>query len=121
MIKGIDVVLIERTSTGKKDDFNMEVFEENEPVIMFEENEPVIIHNVLVGSPTSEEIVDTLNLYGKKIDYVIAVPKEDNHKWKNSRVKFFGRTFEVVGIPTMGIEENIPLCWNKKVKVEAIE
>lgn len=112
MIKGIDVVLIERTSTGKKDDFNMEVFEENEPVI---------IHNVLVGSPTSEEIVDTLNLYGKKIDYVIAVPKEDNHKWKNSRVKFFGRTFEVVGIPTMGIEENIPLCWNKKVKVEAIE
>ena len=112
MIKGIDVVLIERTSTGKKDDFNMEVFEENEPVI---------IHNVLVGSPTSEEIVDTLNLYGKKIDYVIAVPKEDNHKWKNSRVKFFGRTFEVVGIPTMGIEANIPLCWNKKVKVEAIE
>lgn len=112
MIKGIDVVLIERTSTGKKDDFNMEVFEENEPVI---------IHNVLVGSPTSEEIVDTLNLYSKKIDYVIAVPKEDNHKWENSRVKFFGRTFEVVGIPTMGIEENIPLCWNKKVKVEAIE
>lgn len=112
MIKGIDVVLIERTSTGKKDDFNMEVFEENEPVI---------IHNVLVGSPTSEEIVDTLNLYGKKIDYVIAVPKGDNHIWENSRVKFFGRTFAVVGIPTMGIEENIPLCWNKKVKVEAIE
>lgn len=112
MIKGIDVVLIERTSTGKKDDFNMEVFEENEPVI---------IHNVLVGSPTSEEIVDTLNLYGKKIDYVIAVQKGDEHRWKNSRVKFFGRTFAVVGIPTMGIEENIPLCWNKKVKVEAIE
>lgn len=112
MIKGIDVVLIERTSTGKKDDFNMEVFEENEPVI---------IHNVLVGLPTSEEIVDTLNLYAKKIDYVIAVPKGDNHIWENSRVKFFGRTFAVVGIPTMGIEENIPLCWNKKVKVEAIE
>ena len=81
MIKGIDVVLIERTSTGKKDDFNMEVFEENEPVI---------IHNVLVGSPTSEEIVDTLNLYAKKIDYVIAVPKGDKHRWENSRVKFFG-------------------------------
>lgn len=112
MIKGIDVVLIERTSTGKKDDFNMEVFEENEPVI---------IHNVLVGSPTSEEIVDTLNLYAKKIDYVIAVPKGDEHRWEDSRVKFFGRTFAVVGIPTMGIEENIPLCWNKKVKVEAIE
>lgn len=111
MIKGIDVVLIERTSTGKKDDFNMEVFEENETVI----------HNVLVGSPTSEEIVDTLNLYAKKIDYVIAVPKGDEHRWENSRVKFFGRTFAVVGIPTMGIEENIPLCWNKKVKVEAIE
>lgn len=111
MIKGIDVVLIERTSTGKKDEFNMEVFEENKTVI----------HDVLVGSPTSEEIVDTLNLYGKKIDYVIAVPKGDNHQWENSRVKFFGRTFEVVGIPTMGIEENIPLCWNKKVKVEAIE
>lgn len=112
MIKGIDVVLIERTSTGKKDDFNMEVFEENEPVI---------IHNVLVGSPTSEEIIDTLNLYAKKIDYVIAVPKGDDHTWENSRVKFFGRTFAVVGVPTMGIEENIPLCWNKKVKVEAIE
>lgn len=111
MIKGIDVVLIERTPTGKKDDFNMEVFEENETVI----------HNVLVGSPTSEEIIDTLNLYGKKLDYVLAIPKGDTHRWEDSRVRFFGRTFSVVGAPTMGIEANIPLCWNKKVKVEAIE
>lgn len=111
MIRGIDVVLIERKGTGRTDDFNMEIFDENETVI----------HNVLVGSPTSEEIVDTLNLYGKKIDYVIAVPKGDNHTWENSRVRFFGRTFSVVGAPTMGIEENIPLLWNKKVKVEAIE
>lgn len=111
MIKGIDVVLVERTPTGKKDDFNMEVYEENETVI----------HNVLVGSPTSEEIVDTLNIYGKKIDYVIAVPKGDGHRWEDSRVRFFGRTFNVIGIPTMGIEDNIPLMWNKKVKVEAIE
>ena len=111
MIRGIDVVLIERKGTGRTDDFNMEIFDENETVI----------HNVLVGSPTSEEIVDTLNLYGKKIDYVIAVPKGDTHEWENSRVRFFGRTFNVVGIPTMGIDDNIPLMWNKKVKVEAIE
>lgn len=111
MIRGIDVVLIERKGTGRTDDFNMEIFDENETVI----------HNVLVGSPTSEEIVDTLNLYGKKLDYVLAIPKGDTHTWEDSRVRFFGRTFSVVGVPTMGIDENIPLCWNKKVKVEAIE
>lgn len=111
MIRGIDVVLIERKGTGRTDDFNMEIFDENETVI----------HNVLVGSPTSDEIVDTLNLYGKKLDYVLAIPKGDTHRWEDSRVRFFGRTFSVVGAPTMGIEANIPLCWNKKVKVEAIE
>ena len=36
-------------------------------------------------------------------------------------VEFFGRKWKVIGMPTEGIEGLIPLYWNKKVRVEAIE
>jgi hypothetical protein len=36
-------------------------------------------------------------------------------------VEFFGQRFRTIGFPTQGIEELIPLAWNKKVKVERYE
>ena len=62
-----------------------------------------------------------MNISGKRIAYTLAVPKGDTHDWTDTEVEFFGMKFKTVGIPTQGIEENIPLLWNKKVQVERYE
>ena len=111
MIQGIPVVLKERTRTG--------VNEINEPV--YEETE-VTVDNVLVGSPKTDEIADALKLYGKKLDYMLYLPKGDAHNWENAAVTFYGRTFRTFGLPMTLIEENIPeaVLWNTRIQVEAV-
>ena len=76
---------------------------------------------MLVGEPSAEDVVNEINLSGKRIAYVLAIPKGDTHIWENTEVEFWGMTFKTVGIPTQGIDDNIPLKWNKKVKVERYE
>lgn len=80
-----------------------------------------VVENVLVGEPSAEDVVNEINLSGKRIAYVLAIPKGDTHIWENTEVEFWGMTFKTVGIPTQGIDDNIPLEWNKKVKVERYE
>ena len=82
---------------------------------------PVEVENVLVAPSTTEEILDTVNLYGRKAVYTLGIPKGDTHDWENRRVDFFGESWRVFGIPTKGIEDLIPLDWNKKVMVERYE
>ena len=79
---------------------------------------PITVDNVLVGQPTVEERIDELNLSGKMIEYTLGIPKGDTHDWEDQIVEFFGKKFKTFGIPEMGIEENIPLAWHKKVKCE---
>ena len=81
----------------------------------------VNVDNVLVGEPSSEDITDTLNLTGKHLAYTLAIPKGDTHTWTDREVRFFNEKFRTIGSPTQGIEANIPLSWNKKVKVERYE
>lgn len=107
MIKGITVKLIELVETGR-DRFNNPVYTENE----------VDVDNVLVAPASSDDIVDSTTLYGKKAIYTLAIPKGDQHVWEDQKVSFFGETWHVFGFATEGIEDNIPLCWNKKVMVE---
>ncbi len=107
MIHGITVSLYVKTQTGT-DDFGAPVFEET----------PKEVCNVLVGEPTSEDIVSSLQLYGKRIAYTLAIPKGDEHDWEDVTVEFFGQKFRTYGGVTQGIDTLIPLCWNKKVKVE---
>ena len=76
------------------------------------------IDNVLIGEPTSEEVINEMNLSGKRIAYTLAIPKGDDHMWEDAIVEFYGMKFRTIGAPTQGIDENIPLSWNKKVKVE---
>jgi hypothetical protein len=109
-IKGIPVKLSVKTQTGI-DGFNRPTYE------VFQE----VVENVLVGEPSAEDVVNELNLSGKRIAYTLAIPKGDTHVWDNTEVEFFGRKFRTIGIPTEGIEENLPLSWNKKVKVERYE
>jgi hypothetical protein len=79
------------------------------------------VDNVLIGEPTSEDVIDALNLTGKHLAYTLAIPKGDTHTWTDRKVEFFGEVFHTIGEPTQGIEALIPLSWNKKVKVERYE
>lgn len=83
-----------------------------------ETEELVDIEGCLVGQPTSDELNDTMSLYGKQIAYVIGIPKGDEHSWVDTEVIIFGERFRTIGYPTTGIQENIPLKWGKNVKVE---
>lgn len=109
-MRGITVTLVEKTQTGV-DDLNRPIYEDSY----------IDVDNVLVGEPTSDEIVNTMSLYGKQVKYMLAIPKGDTNKWTDTEVILpspFDGKYKTIGYPTAGIEENIPLSWNKKVKLE---
>lgn len=83
-----------------------------------ETEELVNVSDVLVGSPTTDDITNSLQLYGKKIEYVLGIPKGDNHNWVDAEVIIWGERFKTFGYPTTGEQENIPLRWGQNVKVE---
>lgn len=107
MITGRTVVLLEKQQTGV-DAFNRPTYAEV----------PVEVENVLIAPLSDQEVLETLNLTGRKAVYQLGIPKGDAHDWENQRVQFFGQTWQVIGIPTEGQDKLIPLSWNKKVKVE---
>lgn len=113
MIQGVTIQLMTRTQTGV-DEFNQPIYEET----------PVDVENVLVGQPTSDDISTVLDLKGKRVTYVLAIPKGDAHGWEDATVVLpapFSGTFHTIGFSTVGIEANIPLSWNRKVMVERCE
>lgn len=105
-MKGVPVVLHVRTQTGV-DAFNNPVFADS----------TVTVDNVLVGQPTTEEIDSTISLYGKRIEYMLGIPKGDAHIWEDSVVEFWGQRFRTFGMTIQGVEANIPTPWSKKVRV----
>lgn len=107
LIKGIPVVLYERTPTGK-DDLDETLYTET----------PVTVPNVLVTPATAEAVVSELQLNGHRLAYELCLPKGDAHTWEGCRVEFFGQRFRVYAPPTEYIEALTPLDWNRKVKVE---
>ena len=109
-MRGITVTLHNRVQTGT-DAFNRPIYEES----------TTTVNNVLIGEPTTEEVVNELNLSGKRLAYTLAIPKGDEHEWKDAVVEFFGERFRTFGTPTQGIDHLIPLQWNMKVKVERYE
>ena len=110
MITGIDVVLYTKTQTGT-DPLGAPVYTQTAETVQ----------NVLVGEPTTDDLIHELQLYGKRLAYTLAVPKGDAHDWKDTEVEFFGRRFRTYGDVVQGVEHLVPLSWNKKVKVEAYE
>lgn len=111
-ISGITVTLYNRMQTGT-DQFNAPVYSEVE-----EQVEDVLVAPAIQGG---QDVIDQQKLYGKRAEYILAIPKGDTHDWKDKTVGFFGEKFRVFGYPSKGIEENIPLSWNKKVLVERFE
>lgn len=76
------------------------------------------VDDVLVAPSSSDDIISAQDLFGKKAIYTLAIPKGDTHEWEDAIVRFFGQKWHVFGYPLEGMEENIPLRWNKKVMVE---
>lgn len=107
MINGITVKLYEKKEVGR-DDFNAPIYEET----------ATDVENVLVSPTSSTDIIDQMNLYGKKAVYTLGIPKGDIHNWEDATVEFFGHKWHTFGFPIEGIENLIPLGWNKKVTVE---
>ena len=83
-----------------------------------EEEELVDVNDVLVGQPTTDDITNTIQLYGKQIHYVLGIPKGDTHNWTDAKVYIWGEPYRTIGYPQTGIQENIPLRWGSNVKVE---
>lgn len=107
MIKPISVTLYTRTASST-DDFGRPIYTETSKVI----------DGVLVAPMSEQEVLDTLNLTGRRAVYQLALPKGDANDWTDKRVAFFGEDWRVIGMPIEGIEANIPLKWNRKIRVE---
>lgn len=78
----------------------------------------VDVADVLVGQPSTDDITSSIQLYGKRIDYVLGIPKGDENDWTDATVYIWGERFRTIGYPMTGEQENIPLRWGKNVKVE---
>lgn len=106
-MRGVTVILHTKVQTGV-DPFGAPVYD----------SQDISVDNVLIGEPSADQITEELNLHGKRLAYVLAIPKKDTNDWVNVEVSFFGERFKTYGEPTQGIDHLIPLSWNKKVKVE---
>lgn len=106
-IKGISVIVYKKIETGK-DAFNNPIYAQ----------QAVIVENVLVCPVSSSDVTDKINLTGKKEQYELCIPKEDSNNWEDVKVRFFDKDWQTVGFPQQYISENVPLAWNKKIKVE---
>ena len=110
-IRGITVALYDRVVTAH-DAFNAPIYTER----------AIEVEDVLVAPISSTELLETYNLTGRKAVYQLGIPKGDEHDWsEGKRVSFFGRDWRIIAIPTEGIDDLIPLGWNKKVQVERYE
>lgn len=113
-MRGLTVRLYETTQTGT-DAFNHPIYEET----------PVDVENVLVGEPTSDDILTSTQLYGKTIRYMLGIPKGDRHDWKDKKIEWtdsYGtHTVKTFGFPITGVEALIPTAWHMKVRCEAYE
>lgn len=110
MIKGITVTLINKKQVDT-DPFNNPIYKDVS----------IEVENVLVSPTSTEDIVNTHDLTGKKAVYTLAIPKGNINDWEDAEVYFFNQKWRTFGFVTQGIDHLIPLDWNKKVMVERYE
>lgn len=109
MLKGITISLVKRQQTGV-DLFGSPVYEES----------IINVDNVIVYPSSDTEVLETVNLYGAKAVFTLCIPKGDANDWENTFVEFFGNRWKTIGLPKEYIESNVPLNWNKQVRVERV-
>lgn len=107
LIKGTKIVYISKSQIGV-DEFKRPIYEE-----VGEE-----VENVLISPGSTDDIISTQDLEGKKAIYTLGIPKGDTHDWENAVVEFYGKRWKTYGFPLEAEPANVPLAWNKKVMVE---
>ena len=107
---GVTVTLHIRTK-ATTDAFNDAVYTETTKTV----------DNVLIGEPTADDINISTDLYGKKAEFVLGIPKGNTDDWEDALVEFFGKTWQTIGPTIMGIEANIPTPWHRKIRVARYE
>ncbi len=107
MIKGETVKLIDLIEKGR-DSFNAPIYEEKE----------IEVNDVLVGNPSTEDIVNNFILSGKRISFVLVLQNDDTHDWEDKEVIIRGERYRTFAEPLTQTAENVPLKWNTQVKVE---
>lgn len=113
-IKGRKVTLYERIDTGAFDEFNAPIFD----------YVPTEVDNVLIEPASNDAIVSDMELYGKRMAYVLHIPKGDTHNWKDAKVVLpdpWNVAVKTYGDCMLYDADLTPLAWNKKVKVEVYE
>lgn len=110
-MKTISVVLYALTDSGHRDKTNRPIMTET----------AITVDGCLYAPVSTEDVLNTVNLTGKTAVYQLAIPKGDTNNWENAVVEFLGKKWRTIGIPEDGIVENIPLKWNRKIKVERYE
>lgn len=106
-LNGIPVTLYDRVQTGA-DAFNAPIYTET----------AVIVKDVLPCPVSTRDITEGLQLYGKRAEYELCIPKGDTHTWEDRTVEFFGQKWRTFGIVLEWLEDLTPGPWNRKVKVE---
>ena len=111
-MRGVTVTLYDQTATST-DAFNAPVTSES----------AVTVDNVLVGEPSTDDIVNATEMYGKRLACMLGIPKGDTHDWVDKRVEWtdaYGIThrLKTFGFPVTGVEANVPTRWHMKVRCE---
>ena len=101
MIRGVSVTLLQLSRSGAAPSWT-----------------PVTVENVLIAPLLEVDSTAGAQEAAHRAIYHLAVPKDDTHRWEGQLVQFFGQTWSVIGIPTEGIDSQIPGSWNKKATVE---
>ena len=110
-MRGVTVTLYDVEQTGT-DALNHPIYKET----------PVTVDNVLYSPMSTTQVLETYNLTGRMAVYELGIPKGDTHEWTaGKKVSFAGHDWRIIGIPTEGIDNLVPLRWNTKVQVERYE
>lgn len=107
LIQGIQVILYDRVQTGV-DAFNAPIYDEV----------PISVDDVLACPASAETVTEGIQMHGKRAEYELCIPKENTNVWEDRTVEFFGKKWRTFGPALEWIGANIPLGWNKRIKVE---
>lgn len=107
LLKGIPIILYDKVQTGT-DAFKAPIYTET----------PVEVKNVLICPVSTDDVVEGMQLYGKKAIYELCIPKENPNVWEDRTVEFYGQKWRTFGIMLEWHAELTPGPWNRKIKVE---
>lgn len=105
-MKGTTIQIAVKTQTGT-DPFGAPTYKTE-----FED-----VPDVLVGTPSTDDVKASVELFGKKIEYILGIPKGDTHNWVDVDVIIWDQRYKTFGFPITGEQANIPLRWGQNVRV----